>query len=142
MVTNHWLGGGRFWEPAQRLSAFGLVSAGTIDLRLASLLWLLMEYRASVLVAAAPSFAGKTTTFNVLLDFLPPAIEQIHLRGEAEDFQFLDNAKPAETYLVAAEFSDHFEYIWGETAHSAFQLEYVWGDVARRAFQQLRWGYA
>jgi len=114
--------GGRFWEPPVPLSVLQLVKYGTLDLRLAGLLWLIMEYRASVLVAAGPSSAGKTTTLNVLLDFLPPSVKQIHLHGYGEDFGFLRTSKPDETYLVAEEFSDYGDYIWGETAQRAFDL--------------------
>jgi energy-coupling factor transporter ATP-binding protein EcfA2 len=99
-----------------------LVNSGSLDLRLAALLWLMMEYRAPVLVAAGPSNAGKSTTLNVLLDFLPPEVKEVHLRGEGEDFAFLDNSVAAQTYMVAAEFSDYGDYIWGETAQRAFVL--------------------
>ena len=46
---------------AGRLSILDLVGNNTLDLRLASLLWLLVEKKASVIVAAAPQLAGKTT---------------------------------------------------------------------------------
>ena len=117
-----WRGGGRFTQPAVQLSVLQLVRSGTLDLKLAALLWLIMEQRASVLVAAGPSFAGKTTTLNVLLDFLPPAVRQVNLRSYGEDFGFLRNAKPEETYLVGEEFSNHGFYIWGEVAQKAFNL--------------------
>ena len=117
-----WRGYSRFWEPPKRLSALELVNSGTLDIKLASLLWLMMEYRASVIVAAGPSFAGKTTILNMLLDFLHPRVKQTHLRGEFEDFGFLKDARPAETYLVASEFSNYFGYVWGNVARKAFQL--------------------
>jgi hypothetical protein len=121
MVANRWGGRGRYAEP-DRLSVLEIVRSGTLDLRLASLLWLIMGFRASVLVAAGPSFAGKTTTLNVLLDFLPPLVKEVRLRGEGEDFAFLDGAKPSRTYLVAEEFSDYGDYIWGDVAQRAFDL--------------------
>jgi len=122
MGMYRWRGGGRFWEPPVPLSVLQLVKYGTLDLRLAGLLWLIMECRASVLVAAGPSSAGKTTTLNVLLDFLPPSVKQVHIRGYGEDFRFLETAKPDETYLVAEEFSDYGDYVWGEVAQRAFDL--------------------
>ncbi len=112
----------RFWEPQKRLSALELVNTGTLDRKLTSLLWLMMEHRASVIVAAGPSFAGKTTILNMLLDFLHPRVKQTHLRGEFEDFGFLKDASPTETYLVASEFSNYFGYVWGDVARKAFQL--------------------
>jgi hypothetical protein len=112
---------GRYSEP-DRLSVLEIFRSGTLDLRLASLLWLMMELRASVLVAAGPSFAGKTTTLNVLTDFLPPQVKEVRLSGEAEDFGFLEGADPARTYMVAEEFSDYGDYVWGEVAQRAFDL--------------------
>ena len=114
-------GRGRYLEP-DRLSVLEIARSGTLDLRLASLLWLLMEFRASVLVAAGPSYAGKTTTLNVLLDFLPPQVKEFRLRGEGEDFGFLKGADPSQSYLVAEEFSDYGDYVWGEVAQRAFEL--------------------
>lgn len=115
-------GGRWFMEPASPLSILELAKSGTLDLRLAALLWTVMEKRASVLVAAGPSRAGKTTTLNALLDFMNPSVRQIELRGYEEDFGFLKSAKPANTYLVAAEFSDYGAYVWGDIALKAFEL--------------------
>ncbi len=114
--------GGRGWGSEERLSVLEIVKTGTLDLKLASLLWLIMEQRASVLVAAGPSFAGKTTTLNVLLDFLRPEIKEVRLSGYDEDFAFVNQTKPARTYVVAEEFSDYGDYIWGEAAVKAFDL--------------------
>lgn len=129
MNVFRWWGDWQSLEPTDGLSILDLIRAGSLDLRLASLLWLMMEHRASVLVAAVPSSAGKTTTLNALLDFLHPEVKQIYLQGGSEDFGFLKNAEPANTYMVAAEFSDHLG-------------AYVWGDVAKRAFELLLQGYA
>jgi archaeal flagellar protein FlaI len=123
MVSYRRFGGGRFGVPEVRLSVLDLYNSGTLDFKLAALLWLLMENKASVLVAAGPSFAGKTTLLNVMLDFLPPKYKEIHLQGMFEDFSFLQNKNPSDSYLVAAEFSgDLYEYMWGEGAQKAFQL--------------------
>jgi hypothetical protein len=115
-------GRGWFMEPSSPLSVLEIVNSGTIDLRLASLIWLIMERRASVLVAAGPSQAGKSTTLNVMLDFLRPEVKQIELQGDYEDFSFLKSARPANTYMVAAEFGSHGIYVWGEVAIKAFEL--------------------
>ena len=104
------------------MSILELVKSGSLDLRLASLLWLMMEQRASILVAAGPSFAGKTTTLNALLDFLHPDVKEVRLNGWGEDFRFLKDATPSKTYIVAEEFSDYGDYVWGETAQKAFNL--------------------
>ena len=115
-------GRGWFMDQSSPLSVLEVVKSGTLDLRLASLLWVIMERRASVLVAAGPSRAGKSTTLNVLLDFMRPEIKRIELQGDSEDFSFLKSAKPANTYMVAAEFSDFGYYVWGEVAIKAFEL--------------------
>ena len=115
-------GRGWFMEQSSPLSVLEIVKSGTLDLRLASLLWVIMERRASVLVAAGPSNAGKSTTLNVMLDFLRPEVKRIDLNGDEEDFSFLKSARPATTYMVAAEFSDWGAYVWGEVALKAFEL--------------------
>jgi hypothetical protein len=107
----------------EKLSILDVVSSGAIDYKLAGLLWLLMEHRASVLVAAGPVWAGKTTVLHALLDFLPPGIRQVPLRGYAEDFKFSNNYKPDNTYLVSEEISNHqYEYLWGYQVVKAFEL--------------------
>jgi hypothetical protein len=112
------------------LSILDLVISGTVDCKLAALLWLLMEHRASVLVAAGPSFAGKTTLLHALLDFLPPEIQRISLKGYYEDFKFTNFCKPDSTYLITEEISNH-----------GF-AEYLWGLKAVRTFKLLSQGYA
>jgi hypothetical protein len=114
--------GGRMWGNDRQLSILEIVKSGTLSLRLASLLWVMMGSRPSVLVAAGPSFAGKTTTLNVLLDFLRPNVKVVRLNGYGEDFSFLKGSKPSETHIVAEEFSDYGDYIWGDTAIRAFGL--------------------
>jgi energy-coupling factor transporter ATP-binding protein EcfA2 len=110
-----------FWEREQ-LSVVELVNSGTLDLRLAGLLWLLMEQRASVIVCAGPNFAGKTTLLNVMLNFLPPEVSQITLEGNFEDFSFLDDSVPDNTYMVAEEFNTYMNYVWGDVARKSFEL--------------------
>jgi len=106
----------------ENLSILDVVKFGTIDFKLAGLLWLLMEHRASVIVAAGPVWAGKTTLFHAMLDFLRPEIEQVSLRGYEEDFKSLGTEKPENTYLITEEISNHsYEYLWGYQAIKAFE---------------------
>jgi energy-coupling factor transporter ATP-binding protein EcfA2 len=115
----HWWG----LKEDSYLSIIDVVNSGAIDFKLAGLLWLLMEHRASVLVAAGPSFAGKSTLLHALLDFLPPEIEQITLRGYGEDFKLTGVGKPDKTYLVTEEISNHsYEYLWGHQVVRALEL--------------------
>lgn len=112
----------RFFQPAEPLSVLELVNSGTLDLRLACILWMMMEQRSSVVVSAGPSYAGKSTTLNMLLDFLPPDIKQVELHGDYEDFSFIEGASPADIYMVAEEFNTYHDYVWGEAAIGAFNL--------------------
>ncbi|NLE09259.1 MAG: hypothetical protein GX631_08400, partial [Dehalococcoidales bacterium] len=80
-----------FFKNSGHLSILDVIASGTIDFKLAGLLWLVMEYRASVIVAAGPSWAGKTTLFHAMLDFLRPEVEHVTLRGYDEDFTWLGN---------------------------------------------------
>lgn len=131
-----------------------LIRAGTLDAELASLLWLLVEGRVPLLVAAGPRLAGKTTLLEALLAFLPPTAAVHHLAGFEEEFGWLPDAarlgwrrereaglgdarhdaapqpilSPASGYLVADELSPHLPW-------------YTWGEQARLAVRSLSLGY-
>ncbi len=123
MVRPIWWADWPFSRVNENLTILDVVNSGTIDFKLAGLLWLLMEHRASVLVAAGPIFAGKTTVLKALLDFLPPGIQRVPFRGYDEDFKFSNNYKPDKTYLVSEEISNHsYEYLWGYQVIKAFEL--------------------
>ena len=122
MVRTHRWADWPFHRIDENLSILDVVEFGTIDFKLAGLFWLLMERRASVMVAAGPVWAGKTTLFHALLDFLPPEIERVSLRGYEEDFKSLGNGKPENTYLITEEISNHsYEYLWGYQVVKAFE---------------------
>ena len=120
----------RFWRPDwsfvrydDTLSILDVLSSRTLDYKLAGLLWVLMEQRASLIVASGPVYAGKTTLLHSLLDFLPPGIEQYSLQGFSEDFRFVADHKPQATYLVSEEISNHqYEYLWGHQVQKTFKL--------------------
>jgi hypothetical protein len=123
MIRPYWWGDWPFSRVNEDISILDVVNSGTFDFKLAGLLWLLMEHRASVLVAAGPSFAGKTSVLHALLDFLLPGIRQLSLRGYDEDFKFPDSYKPHKTYLITEEISNHsYEYLWGYQVTKAFEL--------------------
>lgn len=114
-----WWGFG--WEVPRPLSVIDLIAAGNFDARTAALLWLLIESRASIIVAADPSGAGKTTTLTALGDFLPPDTARIYLRGWNETFDFVDTADPARSYLLCNEISAHLPiYLWGRKVLQLF----------------------
>lgn len=105
------------------LSILDLVESKTLDLKLASLLWLIMESRASVMIASEPIFAGKTTLLHSLLDLLPPDVRHYFLRGFFEDFNFVGHYPPQTTYLISEEISNHrYEYLWGQQVQKTFRL--------------------
>jgi hypothetical protein len=105
------------------LSILDILKWEEFDVKLAGLLWLMMEHRASLVVASGPSWAGKSTLFHALLDFLPPQISQVTLMGYAEDFRSFASCKPENTYMVSEEISNHqFEYLWGYQVAKAFKL--------------------
>ena len=123
MVRSRWWLDWPYSRVDESLTILDVVNSGTIDFKLAGLLWLLMEHRASVLVAAGPIWAGKTTILHTLLDFLPPGIRRVPLHGYAEDFSFTDKNDPYKTYLVSEEISNHsYEYLWGNQVTRALEL--------------------
>ena len=114
-----WGGQGRSEDP---LSLLDLVRNGTLDLELASLLWLLVEKKVSIIVAASPQRAGKTTLLSTLIDFMPPWFERVYTTGRDEDFSFLPETDPSKTYVMVPELSDHTPaYLWGERLRTLFE---------------------
>lgn len=139
--------------PPQPRSIIELIRGGTLDAELAALLWLLLDARQPVIVAAHRGRTGKTTLLNALLDFLPPGTRRVELEGMTETFDWLPHARelgwraerrpvpgtpgpqrqgercePATTYLIAQELSDHLP-------------AYTWGDQARIAVRAIALGY-
>ena len=116
---------GWHWQPPVPLSVMQIIEAGSADTRLMALVWAMLSRRASVLVAAEPPMAGKTTTLTALLDLLPPDTRRVYLRGHYETFDFAqdEEADPAHTYVLANEMSDHLAvYLWGSRIYKTFEL--------------------
>lgn len=126
--------------PPEPRSIIELIRSGTLDAELAAQLWLLVEARVPVIVAAQAQGVGKSTLLGALLDFLPPDVHVIELAGEAEMFAWLPQAselgwpgvarsipgaepvRPETTVLFATELSDHTPaYTWGEAARVAIR---------------------
>ena len=61
-------------------------------LELAAQLWLLIEARVPIVVAAEAQCVGKSTLLGALLDFLPPDVRVVELAGEDETFEWLPQA--------------------------------------------------
>src|SRR3989442_1093495 len=96
---------GWHWQPAVPLSIMQIMNARSVDTATVALLWAMLARRASVLVAAEPPMAGKTTTLTALLDLLPPDTKRVYLRGHYETFDFAreDGADPKHTYILSNE---------------------------------------
>ena len=78
--------------PPQPRSIVELIGSGTLDPELAAQLWLLIEARVPIVVAAEDQGVGKSTTLGALLDFLPPDVRVVELAGEDETFEWLPQA--------------------------------------------------
>jgi len=126
-----------FDGPADR-SIVSLIADGALDTELAATLWVLLEARVPLIVAAEAQHVGKTTMLDALLAFLPPKTRVVRLAGETETFGWLPQAselgwpgqatpppngdpiRPQTTVLYAAELSDHLPiYTWGKAAQVA-----------------------
>lgn len=135
--------------PPTPRSIVELLRAGTLDAELAATLWVLVEGRVPIIVAAQDRLVGKSTLLGALLDFLPPGIRSVELAGSMETFDWLPQApelgwdrprggtapgpdrdgdqpaqpppiRPDDTVLVVPELSDHLpSYTWGEGARIA-----------------------
>ena len=137
--------------PPTPRSIVELLRAGTLDAELAATLWVLIEGRVPVIVAAQDRQVGKSTLLGALLDFLPPGIRTVELAGAMETFDWLPQAtelgwdrprggtapgrdrdgdqpaqpppiRPDDTVLLVPEFSDHLpSYTWGPEASIAIR---------------------
>ena len=120
---------GWHWQPPVPMSIVELISAGNLSPRLAAMLWIGMERGASVIVAADPPSAGKTTTLTALLSLTPPETIAYFTRGIGEPFAVPSRSASHPTYILINEMSDHIPV-------------YTWNDYARRAFELLAEGYS
>jgi hypothetical protein len=128
-------------------SIITLIREGTLDTELAATLWLLVEARVPVIVAADAGRAGKSTLLDALLAFLPAGVRVVRLAGEEETFDWLPQAselgwpsrapspaadptsdpiRASTTVIYAAELSDHLPiYTWGKAAQVAIRAASV-----------------
>jgi type IV secretory pathway ATPase VirB11/archaellum biosynthesis ATPase len=121
--------------PPEPRSIVELIRAGTLDAELAAQLWLLVEARVPIVVAAKAQHVGKTTLLVALMAFLRADIRVVELAGDTETFEWLPQAsdlgwpgvarpapdgtpvRPETTVLLVHELSDHTPaYTWGPAA--------------------------
>lgn len=128
------------------LNVLELVRNGSLSAEMASTLWAAMDDRRSFIVAAGPRQAGKSTTTEAILDFLPSSVPRHDLTGARAQMDDLA-ASPDGGYLVVSEFSDHTPwYLRGEqvvqvfdTAKRGFSIAgTLHADTPRDAFAELR----
>ncbi|MFL5761226.1 MAG: hypothetical protein ACJ789_16015 [Thermomicrobiales bacterium] len=101
-------------SPGEATSLDGLIASGMLADELATILRTLVEARASIVVCAGPSGAGKTTFLTALLNHLPIDTTRVYIRGCYEPFDFFDHTDPATTALLVNEISPHLPiYLWG-----------------------------
>lgn len=116
-----WWGGHGWGGQQHSLSIVALMEAGTVDARLAAMLWMLMERRASVIVGHSQPLSGKTAVLTALAYFLPQDTQAYYTRGWGETFDFLQGADPQHSYILANEISpDLWVYLWGPAAVRLF----------------------
>ncbi len=119
-----------YWHYDSRrpLSAAQIIASGSVDAQTVALIWLLLEQRASLTVSGPSdpqAGAGKTTTLNSLLQFLPEGTALAYMSGMYENFAFmrLPDINPANTYALCNEVSDHLPiYMWGRVARRYLTL--------------------
>ena len=106
------------------LSIVDLIQAGTISVEMAAYAMRAMHEGASLLTAARPGGAGKTTLMAALLNFLPPEVPIVTVDNSRVIREGLDRsaAEPA-CYLVHEIGSgDWYGYIWGRDVADFFSL--------------------
>jgi hypothetical protein len=108
----------------EAMSITQIIRAGTMPPRVAALLWLVMERGASIVLAADPPGAGKTTILTALLAFTRPDAAVYFTRGWGETFRLPRRGKDdPPVYLMVNEISDHLPvYSWGPYVQHAFEL--------------------
>src|SRR5271165_6879000 len=79
------------YESDHQLALPEIIAQGSIDAHAAAIIWLLIEHRASFIIAGPTDptpGVGKTTTLNALLPFYPDATGFVYTLGMYEDFAF------------------------------------------------------
>lgn len=107
----------------QMLSVIDLILAGTVDINVAAFVCEKMSRGSSILTAAKPGGAGKTTVMAAFLGFIPPGTSIITV----SDPSILNPNNPchvAPEYLLVHEIGSgyYYGYIWGEDVKRYFSL--------------------
>ena len=119
------------WNQPEPLSITQIMRSGTLSPRIGAILWLAMERGASMVFAADPPGAGKTTILTALFAFARPDASVYFTRGWGETFRLPPPPSEADppTFIMINEISDHLPV-------------YSWGPYVQRAFELMSEGYA
>lgn len=119
---------GNQWSAAEPRSLTWLIDQGMLSVQGAAFLSLAIEARRSLIIVAEPDQAGKTTLLTALVDFLPPSVRRIYIRGIYERFSFIGEVPAEDSYVLCNEISHHLP-------------TYLWGRGVRHLFEALEAGY-
>jgi len=123
-----WWGWHGYSHP-QPLSITEIMRSGTMTPRIAAILGLAVERGASMVLAANPPGAGKTTILTALLAFARPDASVYFTRGWGETFRLPPREGDAPTVILINEISDHLPV-------------YSWGPYVQRTFELMAGGYS
>ncbi|GAB6164031.1 hypothetical protein JCM19992_00310 [Thermostilla marina] len=106
------------------LSIVDLLNAGTIGLEMTACAFEAIESGASLLTAARPGGAGKTTIMAALLGLLPPGIPIVTVADEAIIDRAQRDPLPIPPCFLVHEIGNgpYFGYLWGPKTRDYFQL--------------------
>ncbi|MDA1096777.1 MAG: hypothetical protein O3B84_05930, partial [Chloroflexi bacterium] len=92
-----------------------LIRIGSLEPRLVAIIWYALARRRSLIVAAEPRLAGKSTTLGALLALAPPGISFLPVGGSFPTAEVQHMAIDT-TYLVTNEVSPGLpgRYLWGQ----------------------------
>jgi hypothetical protein len=114
------------YESDNQLSVPEIIAHGSVDAHTAAVLWVLLDKRASYIIAGPTDptpGVGKTTTLNALLPLYPNGTGLVYTLGMYEDFAFRSDVPPGDTTVLANEVSDHLPiYMWGGKARTFLRL--------------------
>ncbi len=107
----------------EEFSVTQLIRNGTLDSTVAAFLWAMLARRDSIIVAAGPRQAGKSTALHALTSFLPKDTQFVYARGQHETFDIEGITDPLKTYILVSEISDHTpHYLRGPAIDKLFRL--------------------
>lgn len=108
-------------QRGKTLSIVDLIEANTVPLQMAAYSLYVISHGASILTAAKPGNAGKTTLLACLLTFIPPGSRIVTISSPSV-LRSLKDDKP--TYMLIHEIGSGpwYAYLWGRDVGEAFRM--------------------